>query len=168
VAIVRPGDVYGPGSIPWAVRPLEGIKRRQFMLVDKGRGLMTPVYIDDLVEAIVLALTVPDAVGRAFTAWDGHAVTCAEFFSHYVRMLGREGVPRLPSPVAAAAAGVQEAAARLTGRPPAFTRNAITFVSRRAGYSNRRARELLGWEPKVTLEEGMRRTETWFREQGML
>jgi nucleoside-diphosphate-sugar epimerase len=34
--------------------------------------------------------------------------------------------------------------------------------------SNRRARELLGWTPKVGLDEGMRRTEIWFREQGLL
>jgi nucleoside-diphosphate-sugar epimerase len=63
---------------------------------------------------------------------------------------------------------VQELAARVTGKPPVFTRNAITFVSRRAAYSNRRAREVLGWEPKVPLAEGMRRTEAWFRQEGLL
>ena len=168
VAVVRPGDVYGPGSIPWAVRPLEGIKSRQFMLVGDGGGVMTPVYIDDLVESIALALTVPEAAGRAFTVWDGHAVTCKQFFSYYARMLGREGIPHLPRPLAAVAGGAQELLARVTGRPPVFTRNAIEFVSRRAVYSNRRARELLGWEPRVPLDEGMRRTEAWFREQGLL
>jgi nucleoside-diphosphate-sugar epimerase len=168
IAVVRPGDVYGPGSVPWAVRPLEGIKSRQFMLVGKGDGLMTPVYIDDLVESIVLALGVPAAGGQAFTVWDGHAVTCEEFFSHYARMLGREGLPHLPRPLAAGVGAAQELIARVTGKPPVFTRNAIEFVSRRAVYSNRRAREVLGWEPKVTLEEGMRRTEEWFREQGLL
>jgi nucleoside-diphosphate-sugar epimerase len=83
-------------------------------------------------------------------------------------MLGRKRPPRLPLSLAVAAGAAQEATARVTRRPPAFTRNAITFVSRKAVYSNGRARELLGWEPRVTLEEGMRRTETWFREQGML
>lgn len=168
VAIVRPGDVYGPGSTPWAVRPLEGIRKRQFTLVGKGDGIMTPVYVDDLVEAIVLALTKPEARGQAFTVWDGQPVTCADFFGYYARMLGRDGLPRLPRPVAALAGATQELAARFTGKPPTFTRNAITFVSRKAGYSNRRARELLGWEPKVTLDEGMRRTEAWFRREGLL
>ncbi len=168
VAVVRPGDVYGPRSTPWAVRPLEGIKSRQFMLVGKGEGVMTPVYIDDLVEAIVLALITPEARGQAFTVWDGKPVTCAEFFGHYARMLGRRGIPRAPRPVAVAAGVLQETIARLTGKPPTFTRNAITFVSRRAPYSNRRARELLGWEPRVDLREGMKRTEAWFREAGLL
>jgi len=130
--------------------------------------VMTPVYVDDLVEAIMLALTRPEANGRAFTVWDGRPVSCAEFFGHYARMLGRNGIPRAPRAVANLAGAAEEAAARVTGRPPAFTRNAITFVSRRAGYSTRRARELLGWEPQVELAEGMRRTERWFREQGLL
>ena len=168
VAIVRPGDVYGPGSTPWAVRPLEGMRRHQFMLVGRGEGIMTPVYVDDLVEAIVLALLRPDARGQAFTVWDGEPVTCAEFFGYYARMLGRDGLPRLPRPLAMVAGAAQELAARFTGKPPTFTRNAITFVSRKATYSNRRARELLGWEPQVTLEEGMRHTEAWFRQEGLL
>jgi nucleoside-diphosphate-sugar epimerase len=83
-------------------------------------------------------------------------------------MLGRAGLPALPRPIAAAAAGVQELVARVTGRPPVFTRNAITFVSRKAAYSNRRAIDVLGWKPAVTLDEGMHRTEAWFREQKML
>jgi nucleoside-diphosphate-sugar epimerase len=124
--------------------------------------------VDDLVEAIALALTEPKAAGIAFTVWDGSPVTCAEFFSYYARMLGRGGLPRLPRPIASAAGAAQEMVARVTGEPPTFTRNAITFVSRRAVYSNRRARELLGWQPQVTLDEGMRRTEVWFREEGLL
>jgi nucleoside-diphosphate-sugar epimerase len=150
------------------VRPLEGIKSRRFMLVGRGQGLMTPVYVDDLVAAIALALTNPEARGQAFTVWDGHAVTCAEFFGNYARMLGRSRIPRLPRRLAVAAGAAQEAAARVTGRPPAFTRNAVTFVTRRAVYSNRRAREVLGWEPQVDLAEGMRRTEEWFRAEGLI
>ena len=168
VAIVRPGDVYGPGSTQWSVRVLEGIRRRQFMLIGQGAGVMTPVYVDDLVDAIARAAAVPEAAGKAFTAWDGHPVTAAEFFAYYGRMLGKDKLPKLPRPLAAAAGAAQELAARVTGKPPVFTRNAITFVSRRAAYSNRRAREVLGWEPKVPLAEGMRRTEAWFRQEGLL
>jgi 2-alkyl-3-oxoalkanoate reductase len=126
------------------------------------------VYIDDLVESIVLALTVPGATGRGYTVWDGRPVSTGDFFGHYARMLGRKSIPSLPRPLATVGAAAQEMAARVTGRPPVVSRNAITFVSRRAAYSNRRARELLGWEPRVTLEEGMRRTEQWFRQEGLL
>jgi 2-alkyl-3-oxoalkanoate reductase len=168
IAVVRPGDVYGPGSTQWSVRVLEAIKRRQFMLFGRGEGLMTPVFADDLVDALARALVVPEAAGKAFTAWDGHAVTAAEFFTHYARMLGRDSLPRLPRPLASAIGAAQELVAHANGKPPMFTRHAITFLSRRAAYSNRRAREVLGWEPRVPLAEGMRRTEEWFRTVGLL
>ena len=144
------------------------MRANRFMLIGRGQGVMTPVYIDDLVQSILLALTVPGVTGRGYTAWDGAPVSAEEFFNHYARMLGRDRIPRLPRFLAGIAAGAQEAAALATGKPPLFTRNAISFVSRRAPYSNRRARELLGWEPRVGLEEGMRRTEVWFRQEGLL
>jgi len=164
--IVRPGDVYGPGSIPWAVRPLEALRAHRFAV--PRRGLMTPVYIDDLVDCIVRALTVEGGKGEAFVAWDGHAVPTPEFFDHYARMLGRSRVPALPRPLLSAVAGADELASRLTGRTPTATRWAVRYLSRTNSYSNKRAREVLGWEPQVTLAEGMRRTRNWFAEQGLL
>lgn len=166
--VVRPGDVYGPGSTPWAVRPLEMLRARRFALPDGGAGLMTPVYVDDLVDCVMRALVRPEAAGTAFTAWDGHAVPATEFFGPYARMLGRERVPTLPRRGLGALAGVPELAGRVTRRAPDVTRNAVVFVSRRATYPNARARELLGWEPQVDLAEGMRRTERWFRAEGLL
>jgi len=164
--IVRPGDVYGPGSIPWAVRPLEALRARRFAV--PRRGLMTPVYIDDLVDCIVRALCADGAAGEAFVAWDGHAVPTREFFDHYARMLGRSRVPALPRPLLSAVAGADELASRLTGRAPTATRWTVRYLSRTNAYSNARAREVLGWEPQVPLAEGMRRTQEWFAQEGML
>jgi nucleoside-diphosphate-sugar epimerase len=91
--IVRPGDVYGPGSIPWAVRPLEALKSGMLRLPGKAEGILTPVYVDDLADGIVRALLRPEGAGQAFTLWDGAPVTAAEFFAHYARMLGRDRAP---------------------------------------------------------------------------
>jgi nucleoside-diphosphate-sugar epimerase len=166
--VVRPGDVYGPESEAWAIRPLDGLKRRLLRLPGRGDGLITPVYVDDLVDCLARALVSDAPPGRAFTAWDGHAVTAQEFFSYYARMLGRERVPTVPRPVAVAFGWLAETAARISRRPPNVSREAITFISRKAVFPNTRAREELGWEPKVSLEEGMRRTEAWAREAGLL
>jgi nucleoside-diphosphate-sugar epimerase len=58
--------------------------------------------------------------------------------------------------------------ARVRRRPPPFGRAGVVFLSRHAAYPNTRARGLLGSEPAVALKEGMRRTEAWFRAEGML
>jgi nucleoside-diphosphate-sugar epimerase len=166
--VVRPGDVYGPGSVPWLVVPFRALKSGMLRLPGRADGLITPVYIDDLVDCIVRALLTPEGAGQAFTAWDGHAVTAAEFFGHYARMLGKDAVPTAPEAVTRAAGLAMELAARVTGRPATVTRDSMVFISRKAAYPNARARELLGWEPRVSLDEGMRRSEEWLRAEGLL
>jgi nucleoside-diphosphate-sugar epimerase len=88
--------------------------------------------------------------------------------AYYARMLGRPGVPRLPGTVHRAAVWLEERMARVARRPPTVTAAAMRYLNREHAYSVSRARELLGWEPKVDLDEGMRRTEAWFREEGLL
>jgi 2-alkyl-3-oxoalkanoate reductase len=164
--VVRPGDVYGPASTQWAVRPFEALRSGQFR-APAGDGIVTPVYVDDLVDALFRALTTDGARGP-YTAWDGSPVRVTEFFDHYARMLGKERAPTAPMPVLRAATAAMELAARATGRPPIVTQFALDYFTRTHGYSTKRIREELGWESQVTLEEGMRRTEEWFRAEGML
>ena len=154
--VVKPGDVYGPESQPWAVIPFELIKSGRAALPMRGRGILTLVYVDDLVDCVYRALTRPEGEGGAFTAWDGRPVTAKEFFDHYARMLGRKGVRTAP-------AAVLRPLMRLT---PGVNSGDLIFLMRRAAYPNTRAREVLGWEPRVTLEEGMKRTEDWLRRRG--
>jgi nucleoside-diphosphate-sugar epimerase len=138
--VVRPGDVYGPRSDPWVLRPLRAIRSGLFVLPGKGDGIITPIYVDDLVDCIVRALTHPEAAGMAFTCWDGTPVTARDFFAALGGLLGRAEV----------------------------TPGALQFISRRAVYPNARAREVLGWEPEVALDEGMARVEAWLRSEGLL
>jgi len=167
-AVVRPGDVYGPRSDPWTIRPVRALAAGTFALPGRGEGVITPVYVDDLVACLLLALTHPDAAGEAVTAWDGVAVTAADFFGHYARMLGQDDVRCVPAPLLRAAAGAMELAARLRGAEPEVSREALRYISRHAAYPNARACELLGWEPRVPLDEGMRRTEAWLRAEALL
>lgn len=156
--VVKPGDVYGPASVPWTILPFDLIKSGRAALPMRGKGIVTLVYVDDLVDCMYRALTVPEAGGQVFTAWDGHAVTAAEFFSHYTRMLGKRKVRTAP-------AVLLRQAMRLT---PGVHPDGLIFLQRKAAYPNERARRVLGWEPQVNLDEGMRRTEDWLREEGML
>jgi nucleoside-diphosphate-sugar epimerase len=164
--VIRPGDVYGPGSVPWTIRPIEMAKAGR-LAVPPGERPMLPVYIDDLVEAIVLGLRRGEP-GRAYTTWSGERVTFADLFDRYARLGGMRRARRLPSSVGYVVGAAYETAARVRGKPPPFGRHGVTLVDRRGTVSNRRAREELGWEPKVAFEEGMRRTEEWLRAAGLL
>ena len=164
--IVRPGDVYGPGSVPWLLRPVELMASGQMMLPNKGDGTMLPAYVDDLVAAIVLALRRGEP-GRSYTVWDGHGVSFTEYYRLLATELGLRQPRKLPKPLLFAAAGAMEGVARLRGIPPAFGRHGVTFLDRRGTASNERAREELGWAPSVELPEGIRRSAEWIRAQGV-
>jgi nucleoside-diphosphate-sugar epimerase len=164
--VIRPGDVYGPHSVPWVLRLLELAKAGQLAVPGKGDGIMLPVYVDDLVAAIALGIS-EGKPGRAYTAWDGDAVTFEDYFNRIADIAGARHARRAPRPVLAAAAGIMERMAGLRGSAPSFTRNAITFIDRRGTVSTRRIRDELGWEPQVDLDEGLRRVERWAHEAGI-
>jgi nucleoside-diphosphate-sugar epimerase len=155
--VIRPGDVYGPGSVPWLIRPAGLLRSGQMALPGGADGTMLPAYIDDLVEAIVLALEKGEP-GRAYTVWDGEPVGFDDYFKRLAALVGGRPPRALPRGVLTAAAGLAEMVARARGVPPAFGRHGITLVDRRGTASNRSAREGLGWEPRVGLDEGLRRS----------
>jgi nucleoside-diphosphate-sugar epimerase len=167
-AVVRPGDVYGPGSRPWTLLPLEIIRSNRFLLPAMGRGAFSPVYVDDLVDGLALAAEHPDAGGQVITIGGSGPVQAREFFGHYFRMLGKRGPLCLPTPLAVGLARIAGAAERARGQRTEINAASMRYLARPGGYSIAKARRLLGYAPAVDLAEGMRRTEAWLREQSLL
>jgi nucleoside-diphosphate-sugar epimerase len=163
--VVRPGDVYGPRSRVWAVIPAELIKARRFTLPGGGRGIHSPVYIDNLVDGVVLAAASPDAVGQVFTLSDGVGVPYREFFAPYAELVGRRLIT-LPTPVAIGAAAVVQRAARLMPGDNEINPASARYLLRKGTYSIAKARRVLGWEPLVSVPDGLQRTVAWLREEG--
>jgi nucleoside-diphosphate-sugar epimerase len=167
VTVIRPGDVYGPGSRPWTVVPVEMMKRRQFMLPGNGKGIFSPIYIDDLVSGLLLAAEHPDATGQAFNISCAQGVSNKEFFGHYARMLG---VPLtcVPTMFVLPMAHAGYRLSRFLPISPDMNVPTVRFLLRENSHSIEKARSVLGWEPQVSLEDGMRSTERWLRESGLL
>lgn len=166
--IVRPGDVYGPGCRPWILVPLEAMKAGRFALPRGGRGVFTPIYIDDLVRGVRAAAETSAASGQVLTLAHPQSLTTGEFFGHLARMLGVKPPPTPPTPVLLAGAAAVAAGGRLTRRRTETNPTAVRYFMRTGVYSTDKARDLLGFEAEIGLEEGMRRVETWLREEGLL
>ncbi|MDD3763635.1 MAG: NAD-dependent epimerase/dehydratase family protein [Nevskiales bacterium] len=154
VIVIRPGDVYGAGSQPWVQRPLQMIGQGLFMLPDGGRGVINHVHVDNLIDGILLALE-RSATGEAFTISDGVATPCRAFFGWHARMAGRR-LRSVPSWLLLPLIGGVGVAYRLFGRKPPASTAAIRFLMRRGAYSIDKARRVLGYVPRITLEQGMR------------
>jgi nucleoside-diphosphate-sugar epimerase len=168
LSIVRPGDIYGPGSRPWTLLPLELMRARRFVLPAMGHGIHSPVYVDDVVDGIVRAADVPAAAGRVVTLSGGVGVPTRDYFGRLGQLAGMP-VPCVPTPVAMAGAIALDRIARLRGVPNELTPDGVHYLADRRGtYGIETARTLLGWAPRVDLYDGMERTEAWLRAEGLI
>lgn len=166
--IVRPGDVYGPGSRPWTVLPVQLIKQNLFMLPAMGTGVFSPIYIDDLVTGVLLAAESTEAIGHVFTISGGVGVSTKKFFGHYYDMLGKRGPVLLPTSVAIALASGSEQLARFTAISDEISPTSVKYLCRTGTYSIEKARTMLGFEPAIDLDDGMARTRAWLAAQKLI
>ena len=169
VHIIRPGDVYGPGSIPWIVRPIQHMRSNTFLYVDSPRSVINHVYVDNLVDAIETVVdTGADASGKAFIVTDGEASLNRDFYGWYADQLGIRFAPSAPGWLAEPIAGFAAAALPESVRKRLdLDRQSIRYLRRKSAYSNARI-TALGWTPRVPLTEGRERTAAWLRQVGLL
>lgn len=167
VTAVRCGDVYGPGSQPWTVRPITLMKRRMFAHADGGRGVINHVYIDNLIDGFFLVAE-SDVMGEPFNISDGEVATFRDFFGRYATMLGKKWQPSLPAAFLKYSMIPTDLMNAVIRRDPLITREYLPYVLRKNRYSIEKARRVLGFEPKIGLDEGMLRIEAWGRETGLL
>lgn len=160
--VIRPAFVYGEGSTFWSQALYELCLRFPMPLVDGGRGHAHPIYVEDVCDLLIHVAEHPQAVGNAFNAAPDPAPTWAEFLGYYARMAGRTTSFELPLPVLNAVAPLITALTRLRGTPFDLA-GFLRVWGHRATYSMARATNLLGWQPRTSLAEGMRRTEFWLR-----
>lgn len=166
--VVRPGDVYGPGSRPWTVLPVQMLAAGQVILPARGHGLMNPLYVTDLVEGVVAAATNPAGAGQVFNLSGPAAVETHNFFRHYCVMLGIGGPRVAPTRLAVAIATIVGGTLRALGRPSEASAGTMAMLATDARVSNQLARDVLGWEPQIDLDEGMALTEAWLRAEGLI
>lgn len=168
VAVARISQVYGPDSYQFTIRPVELIKAKKMILIDGGKFMCKPIFIENLIDGLLLCASKDQAVGEAINLTDGYPVPWRDFFGAYGRMLGIERFPSLPYPLAWTAALLFEIQAGLKGKKASFSRSAVNSLRSSNSFSNKKAMRLLNWEPRYSLEQGMQLTEAWLREKGYL
>jgi len=154
VIVIRPGDVYGTGSVPWVLRPLDLMRRGLFMLPDGGRGVINHVHVDNLLDGVFLAIE-KNAGGEVFAITDGVDTSCREYFAHVAAINGKKHIPTLPAFMVFALIAISERLWRLFGSRFPASAAATRFLLRKNRYSIAKAQRMLGYQPRVTLEQGM-------------
>ena len=168
LVIIRPGDVYGPGSRPWVVLPLEAINKGQFMLPAKGEGFFRPIYIDDLIRGIALATASKKASGEIINLSREGYITTAEFFSYHYRWLNKRGPLKVSTGLALFAATAASKMAAVTGGVNEASTATVKQLSTSSWFSIAKAERILGWKPEVPLDTGMQASQEWAQSQGLI
>lgn len=201
VVILRPTFVWGPRSEGFTLEPVRQIGAGTWQLVDQGQGTCHAVYIDNLVDAILLAGAVPGIDGESFLITDGQTSSWGDLFLAYAGMLGVKSLPsvssrklsthplrrldrflgrchdflgrRMPGlqPFRLCFRGgrfVIRRVRRLLGPMPIFHDWDLIKYSRRGPLNTSKAKNRLGYTPRIPRAEGMRQVEVWLRDQQLI
>lgn len=166
--VVRPTSIYGPGDTRF-VKLFKPIDKGYFVMIGSGESLYHMIYIDDLVEAFVLAATKPQAVGEIFTIAGERYTTLNELVQEVGVALDCQVKERhIPLKPVMAAAIVCDRVFRSVGLSPPIYPRRVNFFQLSRAFSTRKARQLIGYKPRVGLQEGLRRTADWYKAEGFL
>ncbi|WGV27384.1 NAD-dependent epimerase/dehydratase family protein [Halotia branconii] len=163
VIIIRAGDVYGPGSMPWIVKPILMMRQKLFAYANEGKGVMNHVYIDNLIDGIFLAIA-KETYGEIFNITDGQNTSWKEYFMRLAAMENLPAPMSLPKDEMKLFLRLRYQGQKLFRQKADILPESVDFMTRPYTYSIAKAQSLLDYKPKIDLEEGMRLTKEWMQQ----
>jgi nucleoside-diphosphate-sugar epimerase len=156
LVILRPPFVWGAGMN--IAETAAAAAKGRFMWIDGGRHIVDFIHVDNLADAVLLALTKGDH-GVPYYVTDGTPMAVRDFFTP---LLATQGVDisasrSLPRAVVAPVVALMDGGARHLRRrtPPPLTNWLVAFLGRDRVYDISAARSVLGYRPRVSLDTGL-------------
>jgi nucleoside-diphosphate-sugar epimerase len=167
--IIRPAAIYGPGDPERFFMIFNRVNNGKFPMFGSGKTLYHPLYIDNLVDAHMLAMEPDKGNGQTFLIADEEYVTIEDL----VRRVGKaievnvkiSHYPILPLIIMGHVFEKVCKPFRIT--PPIFPRRVDWYRQNRA-FDISKAKRELGYAPRIGLDEGLRRTAEWYKCEGYL
>jgi nucleoside-diphosphate-sugar epimerase len=168
VVAIRISETYGPGDRR-LLKLFKAVKKGSFFNIGDGRNRHHPIYIDDLVDGLLLAAEHPAAAGELFVLPGRDIVTTNEMVAAVAAAVGRQPPTlRVPLwPLMAAAVGM-ESTLRPLGIQPPLHRRRMDFFKKSFAFGSSKAARLLGFAPEVDFRDGAARTARWYESSGEL
>lgn len=169
VTILRPAAIYGPGDPERWVMLFRQTKPGRFLMFGDGNVTYHPLYIDNLVDAFEMAADSPNSKGQTYLIADKEYYTLNDLVKIVGEVQGLDiNVIHLPFwPLRLVAAIVEDISRALNIDPPIFRRRVDWFRQNRAFDVSKAEREL-GYDSKINLREGLKRTAEWYKANGYI
>ncbi len=166
VVTLRPRAIFGPGDRSILPRVVDRLERGQLPLVGDGQNLIDLTYIDNVVDALLLAASAPSLIlGKKYNISNGERVKLWEQIQRLCAELGLVyPTRRLPYPLADLfARGLEILYKLIPGQPePPLTRYTAALLAMSTTLDISAARAELGYEPRVPLDEGLKAFAEWW------
>ncbi len=166
LTVVRPAAIYGPGD-KRLLKIFRMVARRWVPAIGSGNHFYHLIHVDDLTDFLILAGIHPKALGEVFICGGKEAITfkkmvsiIAEYYNTRVRFV------RIPITPLFILGALCELIFRPLGIEPPIYRRRIAFFTKDRSFKTEKMRNLLGFIPKHSDEEGLKETAKWYRDQG--
>ena len=167
--------IWGPGDNNLLPRILARARRGQLRRIGRRDPLIDPIYIDNAADAHLLAADRLEPgspiAGRSYFVTQGETIPLWDMINHFSKAANMAPVKRSVSrPVAFAAAGLLELVYVLSRRQqePPMTRFLARQLSTTHWFNIDAARRDLGYEPRMSIAEGLRRLEQWLERRAVV
>jgi nucleoside-diphosphate-sugar epimerase len=168
VVVVRISETYGPGDYR-LLKLFRAIHKNVFFVIGNGENKHHLIYIDDLINGLLLAATVEEAKGEVFVLAGKEVLTTNEMVEIIAEQLEtRIRKFRAPLPLFMALATAVEAGLRPLGVQPPLHRRRMDFFKKSFTFSPEKSSRILGFTPGIGFAEGVKETVTWYRGKGYL
>jgi len=169
VSVIRPTPVYGEGDTR-LLKLFKMCDKDTITLLGPGTGGYHLVHIEDLTDAFILAGDRPEAAGEAYLIGGPEVPSLNALVTTLAKVLGHDhpSIRRLPATPFYLAGAVCETLCRPLGISPPIYRRRVEFFTNNRAFDITKAKQQLGYAPKVGTEAGLRRTLEWYRQQGMM
>jgi len=168
VVVVRPVGIYGPGDTRF-LKLFKHIYQGKFRMIGKGKVLYHLTFVEDLIRGIILSGEKKQASGQVYTLGGNEYIELNKLVEMIARILKKPNpgkhIPLWPVQLAALAC---EALCRPLRIEPPLYRRRLDFFTKDRAFDIGKARQELGYQPRVSLEEGLRKTAEWYLNHGML
>ena len=167
--ILRPAAIYGPGDPERFFMIFRRVQKGMFPMFGNGKTLYHPLYIDHLVDAHVLAQEPGKGDGEAYLIADEEYLEIETLVKKTAEALNVPvKIPHLPIlPVIVIGHVCEKVCKPFKITPPIFPRRVDWYRQNRA-FSIDKAKRDLNYAPDVSIDEGLRRTAAWYKEEGYL
>ncbi|MBD3307909.1 NAD-dependent epimerase/dehydratase family protein [candidate division KSB3 bacterium] len=169
VAVVRPAWIYGPGDRR-TYKFFRMVARGRFFLIGSGQTQLSPVYVDDVVQGLILcADQIEQAAGEVFIVAGPTTVSLETLASTIAQEAGTSILPvKVPAGIARLGATLCETLCKPLGIEPPIHRRRLDFFCRDQAFDTTKIRQTLGFQPRIDLPTGVKSTITWYQQQGWL